>query len=164
MASTRSDTTQPDDELRLATEATLRASRALVGIVARSLGSVLDHVSLPQFRVLVLLSSGGPARSGSLAEQLGVHPSTFTRMTDRLVAAGWVERRDAPDNRREVYVALTESGAALVDEVMDRRRATIASVLEPLDSEHRQAVLRGLEVLALAAGEPEVQDMLTLAL
>src|SRR3954454_16845041 len=164
MAANNEGGPRSDAELRLATEATLRASRALLGIVARSLGPVLEQVSLPQFRVLVLLSVGGPARSGLLAEQLGVHPSTFTRMADRLVSAGWVERQDAPDNRREVHVALTASGAALVDEVMDRRRETLASILEPLESQRREVILRGLESLALAAGEPELEDLLTLAL
>ena len=37
-----------------ATEATLRASRALLGIVARSVADALEQVTLPQFRVLVV--------------------------------------------------------------------------------------------------------------
>jgi DNA-binding MarR family transcriptional regulator len=147
-----------------AAEATLRASRALLGVVARSLAPVLDQVSLPQFRVLVILREGGSKRSGLLAEQLGVHPSTFTRMADRLVAAGWVERQEAPDNRREVHVALTESGAALVEEVMQRRREAIGEVLAPLSQSQRQAILTGLGVFADAAGEPAVEDLSTLGL
>ncbi len=38
-------------------EATLRASRALLGVVARSVAPVLDQVSLAQFRVRVLLAA-----------------------------------------------------------------------------------------------------------
>ncbi|MBW4043283.1 MAG: MarR family transcriptional regulator, partial [Acidobacteria bacterium] len=41
--------------------AALRASRAMLGIVARSVAPALDKVSLPHFRVLVLLETGGPA-------------------------------------------------------------------------------------------------------
>lgn len=142
----------------------MRASRALLGVVARSLAPVLDQVSLAQFRVLVLLSELGPMRSGLLAENLGVHPSTFTRMADRLVAADWVERQEAPGNRREVHVALTTSGAELVAEVMARRQAALAEILEPLTSEQRRQILTGLELFAEAAGEPDSSDLAALGL
>jgi DNA-binding MarR family transcriptional regulator len=97
-----------------------------------------------------------------LAEFLGVHPSTFTRMADRLVSSGWVERQEAPDNRREVHVRLTPAGADLVEQVMRRRREAIAVILAPLSRTRRLAILRGLETLAVAAGEPELEDLATL--
>src|SRR3954452_13514408 len=125
-------------------EATLHASRALLGVVAQSLAPVLDQVSLAQFRVLVLLAEHGATRSGLLAEYLGVHPSTFTRMADRLVSGGWVERQEAPGNRREVHVTLTRHGAALVEEVNQRRREALQKILEPLTAPQRQDILTGL--------------------
>ncbi len=139
----------------------MRASRALLGVAARSLVPVLEQASLPQFRVLVLLYDGGPMRSGALAEYLGVHPSTFTRMADRLVSYGWVERQEAPDNRREVHVRLTASGAELVEQVMQRRREAIAELLEPLDEPQRRSIVRGFETFAVAAGEPALEDLAT---
>ena len=65
----------------------MRASRALVAITARSLASVSDDVTLPQFRTLVVLAHGGPQTVTALAEHLGVHASTMTRMCTRLVTA-----------------------------------------------------------------------------
>ena len=70
-----------------ALERTLTASRALLGLVARSLAGVSDAVTLPQFRVLVLLATRGPARMGDLAQLLGVHQSSFSR-----TAEGWKQR------------------------------------------------------------------------
>ena len=135
-----------------------------MGIIARSLAPVLDQISLPQFRVLVLLAEGGPKRSGLLAEQLGVHPSTFTRMADRLVAGGWVERQDAPDNRREVHVALTPEGSRLVGRVMSHRRKEIAGILASLDEDQRAAIQTGLSMFAEAGDEPAVGDLPSLTL
>jgi DNA-binding MarR family transcriptional regulator len=151
-------------ERQHAVDATLQASRALLGVVAHSLAPVLDQVSLPQFRVLVLLSERGPTRSGQLADDLGVHPSTFTRMADRLVASGWVSRAEAPGNRREVHVALTESGAELVGSVTLRRRQALEAILDPLTPGQRQQILAGLELFASAAGEPEASEVATLGL
>ena len=91
-------------------DSALRASRALLAIVARSLAPVLEEVTLPQFRVLVLLETRGPTRVGTLAAQLDVHPSTFSRALDRLEAAGWVTRAANADSRREVLVSITPAG------------------------------------------------------
>ena len=53
------------------TTSVLTASRALLAVVARSVAPVLDEVSVPQFRVLVLLSNATePMRHGELAEAL----------------------------------------------------------------------------------------------
>lgn len=145
-----------------ATEAVLLSSRALLGIVARSLAPAHDQVSVPQFRVLVLLSVHSPQRSGELAERVGVHPSTFTRMADRLVAGGWVERAENPHSRREVLVDLTPAGAELVRSVHQRRREEIDGVLRRLDAADRKAVLAGFELFARAAGEPSPEEISTL--
>ena len=83
------------DGIRPAADATVTASRALLGIIARSMLPALEDVSLPQFRVLVLLSSAGALRMGALAERLGVTVSTFSRTADRLVTGGWATREEA---------------------------------------------------------------------
>ncbi len=52
-------------------EVVITATRALVGVAARSLAEVNDDVTLPQYRVLVLLDGRGPQTMGELAEALG---------------------------------------------------------------------------------------------
>jgi DNA-binding MarR family transcriptional regulator len=145
-------------------DATLAASRALLGVVARSVVATLDVVSLPQFRVLVMLSSAGPTRMGAVAERMGVIPSTFSRFIDRMVAGGWVERAASPDSRREVLLELTESGRRLVDDVTERRRADISAILSIMTPDQRNALQHALQAFADAAGEPQAADLLTLGL
>ncbi|RKR74428.1 MarR family winged helix-turn-helix transcriptional regulator [Frondihabitans australicus] len=146
------------------TDATLTASRALLGIVARSVASALEVVTLPQFRVLVLLSNDGPTRLGSLAERIGALPSTFSRSVDRMVAGGWVERSLREDNRREILLDLTEDGRRLVDSVTERRRREIRTVLDALPADDQALVARAFDAFNRAAGEPTVDDLLTLGL
>lgn len=147
-----------------ASEATLTASRALLGIVARSVAPALEAVSLSQFRVLVLLSSQGPTRVGQLAEQVGANTSTFSRSIDRMVAGGWVARAENPESRREVLLELTEDGARLVQSVTARRRRAIEDVLARMNDEDRQALEAALASFAAAAGEPSTRDLLILGL
>jgi DNA-binding MarR family transcriptional regulator len=148
-----------DRDLQEATDAALLASRALMGVVAASLEPVLDQVTLAQFRALVLLHSLGPMRSGALAERLGIHPSTFTRNGDRLVASGLVQRVGNPSSRREVLIELTPAGRRLVTSVMRRRATMLRRILAPLRPAERRMVVDGLTVLATAADEPRLDDL-----
>jgi len=153
--------TQPTPD---ATEETLTASRALLGIVARSVAPALEVVSLPQFRVLVLLSSEGPTRVGQLATQVGANPSTFSRSIDRMVAGGWVVRSENPDSRREVLLELTDDGRWLVESVTTRRRREIEGVLARMSAADRKTLIAGLNSFNAAAGETSVGDLLPLGL
>jgi DNA-binding MarR family transcriptional regulator len=145
-------------------DATLTASRALVGVVARSLAEVLEQITLPQFRVLVVLCAEGPLRSGVLAERLGIHQSTFTRTADRLVAQGLIRREVSAESRREVMVDLTDQGRDLVLKVMKARRRDIERILSNANPDQREVIRSGLEAFAHAAGEPEASLLLTLGL
>jgi DNA-binding MarR family transcriptional regulator len=145
-------------------ETTLTASRALLGVVARSVSTALDSVTLPQFRVLIVLSSIGPIRMGLLAEHLHAVPSTFSRSVDRMESGGWVERIDSPDSRREVIIRLTALGRALVDEVTDLRRQEIASILSRMTEAERTALQSALSAFTEAAGEPTAEELLVLGL
>ena len=144
--------------------ATLVASRSLLGFVAQSLAPALEEMTMPQFRVLVVLDGAGSQRMGDLAERIGVHPSTLSRTVDRLVGAGWLERASGEESRREVHVGLTVRGQQLVDDVTTQRRSGIARVLASLSVEERAAVHRGMEIFGSAAGEASPSDLLELGL
>src|SRR6187455_849630 len=105
-----------------ASEAVLVASRALVGVAARSLAETEDAVTLVQYRALVLLAARGEMNVGALADALALHQSTVTRLCDRLVKRGLVERGVSPQSRREVFVSLTRAGHTLLESVTAKRR------------------------------------------
>src|SRR3954468_12234408 len=108
----------------------LTASRALVGVAARSLVAVEDDVTLTQYRALVLLGSRGELNVGALARALAIHPSTTSRLCDRIEAKGLVTRTPSTENRREITVAITKSGSRLLQTVTMRRRREIRAILE----------------------------------
>ena len=135
-------------------DAVLRASRVLVAVAVRSLAAVDHDVTLPQYRALVVLASRGPQRPTELAEALAVHPSTITRLCDRLVAKRLVHRGEAPANRREVSIRLTPKGRRLVDAVTARRREEIASIAVNIPTRERAATVHALHALGEAAHEP----------
>ncbi len=145
----------PDGGLRADVAAALAASRALVGVAARSLGELPDDVTLPQFRALVVLSNGEPLAMGALATELGLHPSTATRLVDRLVERGLVQRlrarRDDAD-RRQSLVTLTDAGRDVVRDVTVRRVADLRRILGRLSPEDRRSVAEAMQRFADVAG------------
>lgn len=146
-------TPEPTGSVDAVTEALLTASRALVAVAARSLATVDQQVTLPQFRALVVLASRGPQHVGELASALAIHPSTATRTCDRLVAKKLVRRALDPENRRETVVSLMKSGQALVDEVSAIRRAEIAAIVARIPLASRAPMVSALATFADAAGE-----------
>ncbi|MFK4147047.1 MarR family winged helix-turn-helix transcriptional regulator [Streptomyces sp. NPDC004065] len=141
------------DDVDAVTRAVLTASRLLVAVSARSLAEVEERVTLPQFRMLVVLFTRGATKLVVLAELLGVAPSTAMRMVDRLIAAGLADRRPKPGNRRENLLQLTEEGRRTVEHVMARRRAEIAAVVERLAPAQRTALIEALAVFNEAGEE-----------
>ncbi|WP_327295291.1 MULTISPECIES: MarR family transcriptional regulator [unclassified Streptomyces] len=138
--------------------AVLTSSRLLVAVSARSLAAVEDRVTLPQFRLMVALSTHGTAKLVVLAEMLGVNPSTAMRMLDRLITAGLADRRINPEDRRETLLGLTDEGRQLVEEVTARRRTEITTIVERLAPEQRAALIDALTAFAEAGGEPAAPD------
>jgi len=136
----------------------LRASRALVAVAARSLAAAEEDVTLPQYRVLVLLALRGPQRVLDLAEQLAVSQSTVTRMCDRLERKEMISRDRPRDNRRVVITTISSRGMQLVDAVTRRRRAEIRSIVRRMNPADRNALVAALHKFADAAGEAPEQS------
>ena len=142
------------EDVSAVTSAVLTASRALVTVSVRSLAAAEEHVTLPQFRLLMLLNGHGETNLVTLADRLLVNSSTALRMVDRLVKRGLVSRRVNPASRREVLLRLTENGQRIVDEVTARRREEIAAIVVKMPAQDRIGLVKALRYFATALGEP----------
>ncbi len=121
-------------------------------------------MTLPQFRVLVLLDTSGALRMGVLGEAIGVLPSTLSRAIDRIVEAGWVRRTTRPASRREVLIELTPAGQNLVTHALEQRRDNIAEILSVLSPNQKSAIVSAFELFAGAAGETSSKELLILGI
>ncbi len=140
-------------------DAFLSASRALVGLAAHSLAGLDTDVTLPQYRALVVLASRGPRMIREIAEELGVNPSTGTRMCDRLVRKGLIRRSRTPQDRRAVRLTLTAAGRHLIDEVTRRRREELTALVhESTPQRWHRPLAEALREFAVRAGEPPEQE------
>jgi len=134
------------------------ASHALMNISVRSLAVLEGKVSTPQFRALVVLDERGPLNVGVLAEALRIAVSSVSRMCDRLVAAGLVDRGNPPHSRREIVLTLTPAARRLLRSVATRRRTLIAEAMQNMPEPAQQALLTGLSSFAAAVEHDQATD------
>ncbi|QRP50080.1 MarR family winged helix-turn-helix transcriptional regulator [Amycolatopsis sp. FDAARGOS 1241] len=159
----RPSTDVPATTADAVTDAVLTASRLLVAVSARSIAAAGDLITLPQFRVLVILHSRGTLNQAALAGLVGVTPSTTSRMVDRLVAVGMVARQDSPSSRREIVVELTGEGERVVRLVTGRRRREIARIVAKMPEGARHGLVEALTAFAEAGGEPPARTSIDAA-
>lgn len=75
---------------------------------------IWDDVSMKEYDVLYTLAKAeAPLRLTDLHQRVLLSQPALSRMVDRLVARGLIERREDADDRRVVRLALTNAGRAL---------------------------------------------------
>ena len=101
----------PHDPRLAAWAAFLRAHARIVRRLEAELQAEQD-LALTDYDVLVQLAQAGDRRlrMSELADRLMLSRSGATRLVDRLVAAGLVERVTCDDDRRGQWASLTDAG------------------------------------------------------
>ncbi|RYY87539.1 MAG: MarR family transcriptional regulator [Comamonadaceae bacterium] len=128
----------PNDLTHLLEQAQRRVSRDL----DRELAQV--GASGEQWRVLDSLADEVGRPMGELATMLSMNPPTMTKLVDRMVASGLVQRiADVQDSRR-VLVYITDAGLELVAKLSSRAdafHAGLSAALSPKDADKLQKLL-----------------------
>lgn len=141
------------------TEAVLAACRVLVALSAQSVAAVANEVEVTEFRALVVVASRGQVSLRELADAAHIHLSRASRLAERLVAKGLINRADDPSNRRQLVITLTPPGQLLVRTVMRKRRAAIEPILARMPTQRRAELATVLQEFAAAGGEPADSDL-----
>jgi len=95
------------------------------------------------FNLLAALRRAGPPyelRPTDLMEATMVSSGGITKRLDRLVEAGFVERRLDPDDRRSSLVRLTRQGRAVFDRALETHLASEERLLRTLDRSARRTL------------------------
>ena len=130
----------------------VRAARVFAAVTAESIAQAGPSGHPSPVRVLVLVSEATSVSNSVVADALGMHISNASRICDRLVQAGLLNRRDAPANRRQIELTLTAAGAQLLESVTSYRRAAFSKILAGIAPGDRGALTTAFAIFA-EAGE-----------
>ncbi|MEU0053503.1 MarR family transcriptional regulator [Streptomyces sp. NPDC006309] len=114
--------------------------------------------SASQLRVLHILEHHDGINLRTLAESLASTPPSTSRLCDRLVAAGFVERVVSAQDRREVRLHLSGRGRAFLVDLRGRRERELRKVLADMPAVKRTALLEGLEAFCVTAATQILDD------
>src|SRR5512141_1664948 len=108
-----------------------------------------DNELLPvgQLSVLGLLNRYGDSTVGELAALERVQPPSMTRTVNCLVEGGYAVRRKHDTDRRQVVVALSEQGKAVLANDRRRRDAWLARRLRELSPEERTVLRQAAPII-----------------
>lgn len=102
-------------------------------------------LSVGEFELLTAMRRSGQPFAltpTALARTTMTASGTVTKRVDRLVAAGWVTRERADQDRRGRRIVLTESGRVLVDEVVGDYFRRQERLLDGFDEGERARLIR----------------------
>lgn len=133
--------------------ALVQAHAAVAGRVQEALAAA-DFPPLPWFEVLATLADAPQERMkmGDLAEALVITRGGLTKLVDRLIKAGLLERTFCETDRRVSYATLLPAGRDLLEEMRPVAVAELrASFSTKLTVEEAEAMRESLERVRAAA-------------
>lgn len=111
-----------------------------------------SSLTLSQLAALATLELHGPLTPRELAAQERVQPPSMTRIAGCLEAAGLLTRTDHPTDGRQVLLAASPAGAALLREDRRRRDVWLAQRLRELEPDEVAVLARAAQILDRLAG------------
>lgn len=114
--------------------------QVLAGFRARG-----HSLSAPQWEIMSVLWQRDGMTQTMLAEASGADKASITRIVDRMVAEGLVDRRPDPDDRRAFRIHLEPAGRELHQELLPVVDEVIGRAFDGMDAGEQAALKTALE-------------------
>lgn len=137
-------TTPTSTDARLANEAWEGVLTAHTHLMRRfAAREYWSEASIREYDVLYTLTKcGGPQRLSDLSDHVLLSQPALSRLVDRLVERGLIERCVDPADARAVRLTLSESGRALQREIGRAHARDVAEALSALDPQELETIAR----------------------
>lgn len=121
----------------------------------KDMAQAFDGTPLTPARVRLLweLAATGPTTQHALAARLEVSPRNITGLVDALEAGGYVTRSPHPTDRRAIIVSLAASARLMMRDMQRDHAELSAELLGAVEPADRDALLRGIDAIALRLRE-----------
>jgi DNA-binding MarR family transcriptional regulator len=127
----------------------VRVIRKLKDTMKKNIGHHFKEMSLtgPQGMLMGTLAHYGEMKISDLSEKLGLSNSTVSGIIDRLEKQGLVERIRSKEDRRVVYVNVTEEFKRNAQEHFKEIERRFEEMLSEASTEELDKILDGLDTL-----------------
>ena len=126
----------------------LRVSREIAARTQGYLGQT--ELTYPQRIALMILDGDGPMPISDLASAMGSANSTISGVVDRLERLGLAQRIRSEQDRRKIYVSVTEKYIQQREETTGKATSDFADAICHLSEEEKNEIMAALNRLAEA--------------
>ncbi|MFH1594204.1 MAG: MarR family transcriptional regulator [Candidatus Omnitrophota bacterium] len=104
-------------------------------------------IGFPQMVIMDILLEKGRCKMSDLSRVIGVTKGAVTGITDRLIAAGLLDRLRSGVDRRIVYTMLTKRGIRISKKIRNHKLNTISALFSSISRGERDQYLRIMKKL-----------------
>ena len=117
--------------------------------LAQRFGEAGFKITAQEWAILLILWKQGEQTPSDLAKVTFRDRTTVTRLIDRMVRGGLVERTEHPSDRRKQLLRPTGRGMALRDDLVPIAAKLLAEVHQAIPAEHVEITVQTLRAMTL---------------
>jgi DNA-binding MarR family transcriptional regulator len=146
-----------DKELEELLDRVIEAMLRIPPIVQRKLHREVVKVALEEVGVdfaphhmgiMKVLQETGESHISEIGEMMGIAKSQMTHSVDKLIAAGMVERKAVPEDRRKINLRLTQKGAQKLEELDEMLKERMKGKLSTLSDHELKKLAEAFDCIA----------------
>lgn len=117
----------------------MKASKTVQDRTKQDISTYDMHTS--EFVVLEALYSKGRQTVRQISEAVLINSGSITYVMDKLAAKGLLERIDCKEDRRVVYIQITDAGKQWMDEIFPKHEQVIEDIFSCLTDQEKEVFI-----------------------
>jgi len=117
----------------------------------------------PQLWAIKTIHENSPVKVSDLASKLYLHPATVIGIIDRLEKQSLAKRQRSTDDRRVVWIELTDKGNRLLKSAPEVAQGILASGLERVSTNNLTEIDKSMKILVKIFGAQKTPPKLILS-
>jgi MarR family 2-MHQ and catechol resistance regulon transcriptional repressor len=130
----------------------MKSSKSLEEIIKKDISS--HGMKSSDFTVLEALYHKGSQTVREISNAVLINTGSITYVIDKLEKKGYVKRRHCQEDRRVVYVDITDEGTKQMDEIFPKHQQVIEELFSDVSDEEKQTVIQVLKRVGKKGDKP----------
>ena len=141
------------DDYKVLNEILVRLFRSIMDVEEKAIiTQEFQDITNNDMHVIEAIGMGTPKNMSSIAKELSVTVGTLTIAMNSLVKKGYVKRERGEEDRRVVYISLSDKGKKAFIHHARFHKEMITSILDEFDEDEKKILIRGLTKLETGFG------------
>ena len=106
-----------------------------------------DQLTMRQYQALIIINAKGQLTISELCERLNLASSTGTELVNRMLAAGYVEKKTESQDRRQMIIHLAAKGRHILKERFGMMTEMFEKFISPFSEQERSDFIHAFELI-----------------